>query len=91
VAVPSKVVPEKKSTLVTVAPALAAAVAASGTGVPTVRLAPAVGLVRATVGATVAAVAVTVTAEEQHAVVLVVGDLRLDRVGFCHSGPQDME
>jgi hypothetical protein len=56
--VPSKVVPERKSTLVTVAPELAAAVAVRETEVPEVRIAPAVGFVSETVGGTVVVVAV---------------------------------
>jgi hypothetical protein len=62
-AVPTTVVPERKSTRVTVVPLLAAAVALNVAAVPSVSDAPLVGAVRETVG-TPAAATVTLTAEE---------------------------
>ena len=60
---PTTVVPERKSTRVTVVPLLAAAVALNVAAVPSVNDAPLVGAVRETVG-TPAAATVTLTAEE---------------------------
>ncbi len=64
---PTTVVPERKSTRVTVVPLLANAVALNVAAVPSVSDAPLVGAVRATVG-TPAAATVTLTAEEVVAV-----------------------
>ena len=61
-AVPTTVVPERKSTRVTVVPLLAAAVALNVAAVPSVSDAPLVGAVRETVGTPAATV--TLTAEE---------------------------
>ena len=61
-AVPTTVVPERKSTRVTVVPLLAAAVALSVVAVPRVSDAPLAGAVRETVGTPAATV--TLTTEE---------------------------
>ena len=66
---PTTVVPERKSTRVTVVPLLAAAVALNVAAVPSVSDAPLVGAVRETVG-TPAAATVTLTAEDVMAVPL---------------------
>ena len=57
---PTTVVPERKSTRVTVVPLLAAAVALNVAAVPSVSDAPLVGAVRETVGTPAATVTLTV-------------------------------
>ena len=64
---PTTVVPERKSTRVTVVPLLATAVALNVAAVPSVNDAPLVGAVRETVG-TPAAATVTLTIDEATAV-----------------------